>query len=168
MARVFLLLGSNLGGRVSQLRVAAEALGQRAGRIIGASAYYASAPWGLAAQPDFLNQALLLESTWAADALLTFTKELERRMGRRPIRRWGPRYLDIDLLDYDQQCIQKEDLILPHPQIPHRRFTLVALADLAPDWRHPVLNKTAKALLAACTDTLYVRHYAPPLLPKKA
>ncbi|OIN57071.1 2-amino-4-hydroxy-6-hydroxymethyldihydropteridine diphosphokinase [Arsenicibacter rosenii] len=153
MHTVFILLGANLGDRVNTLQKARTLLGDRVGNVTRASAFYETAAWGLTDQPAFLNQVLLVETTDAPEVVLTKTQAIEQELGRVRHEKWGARLIDIDLLYYDQLICQSDRLTLPHPYLHVRRFTLVPLAEVAPDVVHPLLHQTNQILLDTCSDT---------------
>jgi len=155
----FLLLGANLGDRVLTLRRAADLIAQRVGTVTQWSRLYETAPWGVTDQPSFLNQVLVVDTALAPEAVLDQTQAIEHELGRVRLNRWGARLIDIDLLYYDQLRLQTDRLTVPHPFLHERRFTLVPLAEVAPDFQHPILAKTSVALLASCTDTSEVTVY---------
>lgn len=153
---LFLLLGSNLGDRTAILGSAIDQLRHHFGAPDKVSAIYHTAAWGVTDQPDFLNQVVEFRTEAAPSHILSITQSIEQEAGPPKTRHWGARYLDIDLLFYgDYQC-ETPDLILPHPEIPNRRFTLVPLVEVAPHFTHPVLGQTMTQLLASTTDPLPV------------
>jgi 2-amino-4-hydroxy-6-hydroxymethyldihydropteridine diphosphokinase len=153
---IFLLLGSNEGDAPRNLSLAAENIETSTGIILSRSSLYRSAAWGLEQQPDFYNQVLELASPHSPETLLRKVLDIELAMGRVRIERWGPRLIDIDILFYGQQILSSPALTLPHPGIAQRKFTLVPLAEIAPNLVHPVLMKTMATLLKECEDTLRV------------
>jgi 2-amino-4-hydroxy-6-hydroxymethyldihydropteridine diphosphokinase len=162
----FLLLGANLGDRVVTLAQAVVRIEQRVGRVVSQSNLYETAPWGVTEQPAFLNQVLSVETTLEPEAVLAQTQAIESELGRVRHEHWGARTIDIDLLYYDQLVWQTPTLTLPHPFLHQRRFTLVPLADIAPDFIHPVLRKTTLGLLADCDDTGTVTIFnSPTIIP---
>ncbi|MEI6946555.1 2-amino-4-hydroxy-6-hydroxymethyldihydropteridine diphosphokinase [Paraflavisolibacter sp. H34] len=156
MNKVYLLIGGNMGDRRENLRRATEAIHRQCGRVTAASPLYETEAWGLEDQPPFLNQALEIATDLSPVALLQCTLQIEKTLGRQRLEKYGPRPIDIDMLLYENKVVDLPELQVPHPQMPNRRFVLQCLADLAPDYRHPVLEKTILQLLEACTDPLKV------------
>lgn len=115
--------------------------------VLRASHVYQTAPWGYLDQSDFLNQALEAETDLAPLELLSYVKEIEKRMGRHTVIHYGPRLIDIDILFYGDEIIDLPGLSIPHPMLHERAFTLVPLAELAAEFHHPKLGKTIRELL---------------------
>lgn len=153
---IFLSLGSNLGDRNQNLVTARALVEVKAGKIVKASAVYVTAAWGKTDQPDFYNQVIEIESILSPDDLLRTTLEIEETMGRVRTEAWGARTLDIDILLYGNVTVERENLTIPHPRMNYRKFTLVPLAEIAPEVIHPIEQKSIRELLTTCTDTLDV------------
>jgi 2-amino-4-hydroxy-6-hydroxymethyldihydropteridine diphosphokinase len=152
----YLLIGGNLGDRELQLKSATEAIGIRCGVIEASSPIYQTAAWGLTDQPNFLNQALKILTRFSPIDLLHCVLAVEESLGRVREQRFGPRTIDIDILLYNDLQLTSPALTIPHPSLPHRRFALVCLNDIARDVVHPALGKTINELLLQCTDSLRV------------
>jgi len=149
---VFLLLGANLGERESTLKQAVQLISERIAPIAAQSQLYETAPWGVIDQPAFLNQVIQIETELSPKKVLDQTLNIEKQLGRERRLRWGARVIDIDILYYADLILADSDLHLPHPRLHERRFTLVPLAEIAPDFIHPGLKKTNRELLETCTD----------------
>lgn len=152
--RIFLLLGTNEGDPLQNLACATENIAQLAGPVLAKSAVYRTAPWGKQDQADFHNQAIEITSSETPERILEIILKIEMDMGRVRQEKWGPRIIDIDLLFFGDCVINERHLTVPHPGIPVRRFVLAPLADIAPDFVHPVLKKSVRQLLEESPDTL--------------
>jgi 2-amino-4-hydroxy-6-hydroxymethyldihydropteridine diphosphokinase len=152
----YLLLGSNLGDRPARLAQARTYLAASAGKIVAASSIYETAAWGVEDQPDFLNQVLAIDTALAPEELLAACQAAEQAQGRQRTLHWGPRSLDVDILFFGHEVIATPTLTVPHPALHCRRFTLIPLAELAPQLMHPQLQRTIAELLADCLDPLPV------------
>lgn len=150
----FLLLGSNLGDRLANLQKSIDLLRLADITILRSSAIYESEPWGIREQPVFYNCVVEIATTRSADELLQLCLSIEIKMGRERVRKWGERLIDIDILYFDQQILNHDELKLPHLGIPERRFTLVPLVEIAPNFIHPLFHKSQSELLEACPDQL--------------
>jgi 2-amino-4-hydroxy-6-hydroxymethyldihydropteridine diphosphokinase len=154
MHRVYIGLGSNLGDRKANIREAEEKLTALPDtRIVKASSLYESEPLGNA-KTWFVNSVLEIETEFEPEELLKRTKAIETAMGRKRVKgkRWGSRIIDLDLLLFDNQTINKRNLKLPHPEMQKRRFVLLPLSELAPHVTHPQLGTTISELLGGLKD----------------
>jgi 2-amino-4-hydroxy-6-hydroxymethyldihydropteridine diphosphokinase len=153
---VYLLLGSNLGDRQDNLTQAALQLNKLAGQVVEQSRIYETLAWGVEQQPSYLNQVLKIQTELFPEELLQVINQLEANMGRERRIRWESRIIDIDILYYDTIIWQSQTLIIPHPELANRRFTLVPLAEIAPGFIHPILKLSTRDLLKMCPDNLNV------------
>ncbi len=154
---VALMLGGNLGNTPVMFREAIRLLTAQAGHIEKSSSLYISEPWGLAAQPLFKNQAIVLQTKLSPKELLTKVKEIEKTLGRKTTAVNGPREIDIDILLYGSLIVHEAMLQIPHPRLHLRKFNLEPLSEIASGWVHPGLNKTIGELNDTCVDTLSVK-----------
>ncbi len=142
MVNVFLLLGSNIGDRRWFLAQAIAAIEKSLGAVFQMSSVYETQAWGKTDEADYLNQVLLLKIIIDPRILLNKILVIEKELGRERNEKWGARTIDIDILFYGNEIINEPDLIIPHPQLHKRKFTLEPLAEIAPDFVHPVLKQT--------------------------
>ena len=156
MNKVYLLIGGNMGDRMANLAEAIHLINQEIGPIQLTSSIYETAAWGNTNQPDFLNQALMLETLLDAETVMRQLLNIEIGMGRKRDIPMGPRTIDLDIMYFNDLVIDNELITIPHPKIAERRFVLMPLAEIAPQFLHPVLNKTNEALLKDCGDSLAV------------
>jgi 2-amino-4-hydroxy-6-hydroxymethyldihydropteridine diphosphokinase len=158
---VYLSLGSNLGDRAANLRLALEKLGEL-GTVEAVSAFYETEPVGLTSQPWFLNCAAKLDTEKMPRQLISGILNLEQAMGRQRMQKNGPRIIDIDILFFGTSVIDTHSLTVPHPRLHERRFVLEPLAEIAPDLRHPIFKRTIRALRDALPAGQSVRRLAEP------
>ncbi len=156
---IFLSLGSNLGNRSGNLRTAIDALTKKV-QPMAESSIYETEPWGYSDQPKFLNMVLKGETELTPQDLLAYLKSTESSLGRKETFRFGPRLLDIDILFYDQLVMNTPSLIIPHPRIAERAFVLTPMAEISPDFIHPVLGISI-AQLKTNVDNSSIKLYQP-------
>ncbi|WMN11537.1 2-amino-4-hydroxy-6-hydroxymethyldihydropteridine diphosphokinase [Marivirga salinae] len=156
MEGIFLLLGSNLGDRAKVLQLAIKALEYKGIKLVKKSAVYETAAWGITDQQAFLNQVIQVDTSLAPMDLLKVILEIELELGRVRKIKWGERLIDIDILYYHDIIYKEDDLEIPHQGIPKRRFTLVPLVEICPEFIHPKMQLSQKKLLDNCEDNLEV------------
>lgn len=159
---VFLELGSNLGKREQHLRRGLDLLAQSL-ELQKTSSIYETEPWGYLHQPLFLNLVCQASTNLAPEDLLVLCQRVEQVAGRNPTFKYGPRVLDVDILAYGNRIINSPGLVVPHPRLAERAFVLVPMAEIAPEWTHPLLQQTASELLNSVSGTNGVRLWVPPL-----
>jgi 2-amino-4-hydroxy-6-hydroxymethyldihydropteridine diphosphokinase len=141
---VYLSLGSNLGNRQANLDQALKLISERM-RLGKVSSIYDTEPVGMVNQPRFLNLACEVFTRLSPEGLLALLKGIEQKMGRYS-RSGEPRIIDIDIVLFGNQVVNAPNLVIPHPKMHERAFVLIPLAEIAPDFVHPVLKKTIKEL----------------------
>ena len=153
----YILTGGNIGDRLANLQKANQYLGKEAGNIVTSSSIYETEAWGNNDQPDFYNQVHIISTKLSAEQLMEKILKIEEQMGRVRAAKNASRIIDIDILFFNDDVINKRDLIIPHAEISNRRFVLTPLNELSPEFVHPVLNKSINELLSTCKDTLRVK-----------
>ena len=152
MSKVYLSIGSNKGNRSVLINKAIDEIEKKVGIIISKSSMYQSKSWGFDSN-DFYNLCLLIDTDIMPKSLLINLKKIEKSMGREDIDgSYSDRFIDIDILFYDNITTDSEDLKIPHPKIEIRKFVLVPMLEIADDYVHPILNKTIKELYNDCSD----------------
>jgi 2-amino-4-hydroxy-6-hydroxymethyldihydropteridine diphosphokinase len=144
-------LGSNLGDSQTILNQAVMMLAQTEGLTLKARSHWYQTKAVGPPQPDYLNGCILLETSLRPHPLLALLLATEKKFGRVRRERWGPRTLDLDLLLFDALILETSNLQIPHPHMTERAFVLVPLAEIAPDWIHPV-SRQAIATLVQTVD----------------
>jgi 2-amino-4-hydroxy-6-hydroxymethyldihydropteridine diphosphokinase len=162
---VYLLLGSNLNNRLESLNEAKQAIASTLGKIAHQSSVYESEPWGFDAENRFLNQVIRIETPFNPNQVLDEILKIETQLGRirKPAGVYSSRVIDIDILFYNDEIIAAGNLIIPHPRIQDRMFTLMPLSEMNQHMIHPSLNKSIKELIDECSDNLHVYPYQPEL-----
>lgn len=160
MNRVFISLGSNLGNRSANLQKSIDLIEEKAGKVSLTSSLYETEPWQMASQTkNFVNRVILIETSMGAEYLLDTLLDIERQLGR--LRNsantlYESRIIDLDILFYNEELISTTKINIPHPLLHKRMFVLEPLAELQPNFIHPLFNKSIKTLLSECTDTTVV------------
>lgn len=160
MKRIYFLTGSNIEPRLTHLRKAENEICNRLGELKMTSSIYESESWGFEADDAFLNQVVVVDSVESPEEVLKIILNIEIEMGRtRRSNGYSSRIIDIDILYFGDDKVDQENLVIPHPRMHLRRFTLEPLVELAPGFIHPSLNKTNKELLNECDDLVKVWRY---------
>ncbi|MEE2700282.1 MAG: 2-amino-4-hydroxy-6-hydroxymethyldihydropteridine diphosphokinase [Bacteroidota bacterium] len=160
MNTIFLQLGSNMGEREVYLQNAITLIAEGIGIIQKKSKVYESVPWGVENQNNYLNQVLQIKSEFSAEDVLEKVLQIEDEIGRIRNEKWGERIIDIDILFFNDLIIEKEGICIPHIHLHSRKFVLLPLNEIVPDFMHPKYNKTISELLSECKDIESVEEYA--------
>ncbi len=160
MNKTFLLIGGNLGDRLALINEAKYEIENRIGAIENVSSIYESASWGFKTEQNFLNQVIIVKTKLNPQEVLKHCLEIEDQLGRvRSSSGYQSRTMDIDILFYNDEMIDVDNLIVPHPKLHERRFTMEPLVEIAPEYVHPVFKKALKELLSECKDNGEVKVY---------
>lgn len=151
-SNVFLLLGSNIGNKKTQLENAIQLIRKLCGTVKRVSSTYQTEPWKVEGQEDYLNVAIELETTHTPDTLLKQIKQIEKALGRQSREKWAPREIDIDILFFGRKVIKQKELQIPHPHMHERNFAILPMMELSPDFVHPTLNMSMEDLYEKSTD----------------
>jgi 2-amino-4-hydroxy-6-hydroxymethyldihydropteridine diphosphokinase len=157
MAKVFLLFGSNIGDRQGYINDAIVAVSYEIGSILKQSSIFETSAWGNTAQQSFYNTVAVVETKLLPQQLLSVILNIEKELGRERINKWEARVIDIDILYYDDLIFKSENLMIPHPLLHQRKFTLIPLVEIAPNYIHPELQLSNCQLLNCCIDNLEVK-----------
>jgi 2-amino-4-hydroxy-6-hydroxymethyldihydropteridine diphosphokinase len=161
MNKVYLLIGGNMGDRMANLDNALNLMESNLGKITLLSSRYETAAWGFTEQPHFLNQAVVLQTHFLANDLMLAILNIEKAMGRERSIPLGPRIIDIDIIYFNEEIIDNISVTIPHPKMTARRFVLLPLVEIAPNYIHPILLKSNSVLLKECGDSLAVNKKTP-------
>lgn len=154
----YLSLGSNMGERLDYLKKACELLEEDEKiHIRKASSIYETDPVGYTEQPNFLNMALLIGTSYTPQQLLDKCQAVEAEIGRIRKIRWGPRTIDLDILLYNHENIETESLSVPHPRMTERAFVLIPMLEINPDIKLAALDLTLDVILQNIPDKEGVR-----------
>ncbi|GAB1450669.1 2-amino-4-hydroxy-6-hydroxymethyldihydropteridine diphosphokinase [Draconibacterium sp.] len=153
MHKVFLGIGGNIGNKADNFTKVYTFIKNELGEIVKSSSVYETPPWGFTADENFWNQVLIIETELSPNELLQKITEIETNFIReREVGKYNSREMDIDILYFDDLFIETENLIIPHPRIQQRKFVLVPLNEIAPDFKHPLLRLTSFQMLENCRD----------------
>lgn len=156
MNTLYLITGGNLADRRKNLMNAKNFIGERVGTIVCSSSIYETEAWGSEGQPSYFNQVHQISTSLEPKDVISVILKIEKEMGRIRTTKNASRIIDIDILFYNDEIISSKNLIIPHKEIPNRRFVLMPLNEISPELVHPVLKKSIKKLLKETSDSLKV------------
>lgn len=154
-AEVIVLLGGNQGDVKSTFLTAKQHITNNIGVIVAESGLYQSPPWGFESSSPFLNQVISIQTELSSLEVLTQLLEVETKLGRirdPKAKGYTNRPIDLDILYRGNEVLQVKDLQIPHPAIAERKFTLLPLVEISPDFMHPILNISQSEMLQRCSD----------------
>jgi len=150
----FILLGGNINPRFTYLKKAEDEISTLVGNIVSKSSIYETEAWGFESEDNFFNEVLMVNTKLSAQNLLKELLGMEKSLGRKRNKGDGyaARTIDADIIYYNDDVIEKETLIIPHPRLHLRKFVLEPLCEIAADFVHPILKMSNKVLLQNCDD----------------
>ncbi len=158
MHKVFLGIGGNIGDKRNNFKKVYQLINERLGKIVDSSSVYETPPWGFHSEDPFWNQILIIETKLEAEEILWRINEIDEVFGReRDKERYSSREMDVDILYFDDEYYETPSLIIPHPKIPERKFVLVPLTEVAPDFKHPLRRLTSLQMLENCRDKSLIK-----------
>lgn len=153
MHEIFLLIGGNLGNRLLNISKAIVSINKQIGKITQRSGIYETEPWGFDHEKPFYNMVVVCESALTPREVLSSIHSIEHKLGRvRNLKGYEGRIIDIDILFYNHLIMKEPDLIIPHPELHKRLFTLIPLMEINAGFIHPAFNKSIKSLYEDCPD----------------
>ena len=160
MESCYVLFGSNMGDKDQIFAEVCQLINNRCGRVVKISSAYESEPWGFEAKEWFMNRLLIVETELEPEAMMRKLLDIEAELGR--VRHpeaegYSSRTVDLDILYYGSRIVLTDSLTIPHPRLHRRRFALLPLCELVPQFVHPALNLTQDELLRRCPDVSIVR-----------
>lgn len=147
MNRVYISFGSNIGDRYGAVSDAFELIEENGMKILLKSQIIETEPYGYEDQPSFINGALLVETELSCREVLTRLLTIEKNLGRVRKFKWGPRIIDLDIIFFNEEIYDEEDLKVPHPDMQNRNFVLKPLNDICPEYIHPIFKKSVGEML---------------------
>lgn len=144
--KVYLGIGTNIGDRSENIQTCLKLIERHAGRLVESSSIYETEPWGVENQDNYYNLVVRIDTGLTPDKLLKTTQSIEKEMGRIKTERWAARIIDIDILFYEDQIIKQPGLTIPHPRLLKRNFVLEPLIEIAPNFIHPIKQKSLLSL----------------------
>lgn len=161
MTTAFLSLGSNLGDRSKNIEMAIEAIQVNVGKLIQSSKLIETEPWGMDSDEWFINAVVEITTSLKPRELLKTILDIENQLGRKRTKktRYESRVIDIDILLYGSQIVIESDLKIPHSSLPERKFNLLLLSELSPNYLHPQNNMTIQHMLSICYDETQIRSW---------
>lgn len=154
-------MGGNIGDRELCLKLALSKISEKIGDISSTSNIYETEAWGVENQQAYLNQCIEVKTPLSSSELIKSLLYIEKDLGRKRTisETYEPRTIDIDILFYNDVIINDQNLIVPHPRLHLRKFVLIPLNEIAPNYLHPLLNKPIFSLLSECNDTSDVKQF---------
>lgn len=155
----YLCLGGNLGDREALLKAAIEEIKKRVGEVSAISSTYETEAWGVTNQQAYLNVCVEVNTDQSAEELITSLLSIESDLGRKRdvYHTYEPRTIDLDILFFNDEILELNHLVVPHPRLHLRKFVLIPLNDIAPNYVHPIFQKTITELLNECQDNSDVK-----------
>lgn len=158
MKSAILLLGTNIGNRIQNLNSTMDLINLKAGHIVNKSSIYETEPWGFNSDQLFYNMAITIETDFSPIDLIKILGKIELLIGRKRLNKKGVenRIIDIDILSFENIVIKTAELEIPHPRMHLRKFTLLPLFEIQPEWYHPLIKKNISDLIKECNDQCIV------------